>query len=96
VGVRNTFFNGPRAPACCFSTFAQRQSRILVPGDQPVRLGRFIKESCTKRKSFRAKDRARDRKQPGIIGYYVDCRMVKEMAYAGASVAAVEIAQFAE
>src|SRR5947209_6901873 len=35
-------FEGPRTPSSDFPPLAQRQSRVLMPNDQPVRSGRLV------------------------------------------------------
>src|SRR5215475_12438134 len=56
MGIDHAGFHRPRSPSMRLAFLAKWQGGILMPNDEPVNLGRFVKKGSVERYRFRAQN----------------------------------------
>jgi len=83
--IVHTVFDRPWPPTRHVHSPPEWQGLVLVPGDKPIRVWRFIKERGSKHDRLRAKNLAGDAQQTLIFGQLAHWLMLKGVSRAGAA-----------
>src|SRR6266481_4021092 len=84
VRIHDSFFDGPWSPPGCVCPPLERQGRVLMPDDQPVRVWRLIKQRGSIGNGRFAENCAHHSEQPRIFSDLGNSGMLHSVANASA------------
>ena len=94
VGIVHAVFHRPRSPPRDFPPLLQRQCRVLVPHDQPVRRRGLVKKRCAKRKCSLTQNLLHNSHQPRSQRHLGHCRNPHRMPHSSPTPGKIRAAQF--
>src|SRR5215472_13319329 len=96
VSINDALFYGPWSPAGRFALFYQWKGRVLMPGDEPIRVRRLVEKGGAEGKRYCSNDVARGSQETRVMSDCIYCGMAEDVTYPGATGAIFEISKIAQ